>query len=365
MTQSTKNTYLFLIYQLFGGGAERVTSILASSLAEQGHDVYIGTYKRTSKDYPVSDKVHVRILNAELGRSKIGKSISRIRQVSNLIREVHPDFTIGMMGSVLVEGRIASFGHRTCYISAIRNDPAQVTSSRIARVVFLVANMFSDAVFVQNQTQKEYFPKWMHKRIFEVFNPVADSYITAFRAKTQTIRNIMMSGRLVEQKNHKLIIDAIAHLHNDYPDLKLSIYGDGPLKETMQGYIDAHGLTNNVRLEGRTNDVLGKLVEHDMFILSSNHEGMPNALLEAMAVGLPCISTDCRTGPSDMIRDHESGLLVPVDDLPGMVEAIRYMVEHPDDAFSMGIRAKRFAKNNCSVDIVVRRFVRECNKFHR
>lgn len=359
-----RNTYLFLIYQLFGGGAERVTSILASSLAERGHDVHIGLYKRTDNDYPLSDKVHVHLMNATVGRSKIGKSLNRIRQVSALIGEVQPDFTIGMMGSVLVEGRIAAAGHHTCFISAIRNDPASTQGSRMQRAIWMLAYKASNAVFVQNQMQKDYFPKRMQKKIFSVFNPVSDAFLEATHEPVRHVRAIMTSGRLVPQKNQVMLIDTVAGLLDEYPDLSLSIYGEGPLREHLQQHIDAKGVKEQVKLEGRTNDVLGKLMSHDLFVLPSNYEGMPNALLEAMAVGMPCISTDCRTGPSDMIIDGQSGLLVPVNDEAAMKKAIRRMIENPSAAAEMGGQAKRFAVDQCSVEVITDKFIHECDRFH-
>ena len=90
----------------------------------------------------------------------------------------------------------------------------------------------------------------------------------------------------------------------------MDIYGEGSLREQLQNQIDTLGLTDSVKLCGRTNDIVATLVEHDLFIMASNYEGMPNSLMEAMGVGLPCISTDCPTGPKELIGAIQRGILI-------------------------------------------------------
>ena len=111
---------------------------------------------------------------------------------------------------------------------------------------------------------------------------------------------------------------------------------------------------------GRTKDLPEKYAASDAFVLNSDFEGQPNALMEAMFAGLPCISTDCPDGPSDLIEDGVSGLLVPVGDREAMRDALVFMMKHPVQANDMGKKAKAFMTENFNAKAIAQRFVDEC-----
>ena len=143
-----------------------------------------------------------------------------------------------------------------------------------------------------------------------------------------------------EQKNQELLISAF----NDIPKNKrrgyiLEIYGEGARRRTLQDMINRLGLNENVFLRGKTDDVARVLNNSRIFVLSSLYEGLPNALLEAMALGLPCISTDCPCGgPRSLIKDNENGLLVENKNEGALSEAICKLINND------GLR-KKIAKN--------------------
>ena len=134
---------------------------------------------------------------------------------------------------------------------------------------------------------------------------------------------IVTCGRLTEQKNHKLLIDAFAEVQKIHPYTTLKIYGEGSLREKLQNQIDSLNLNEKVFLMGATNDVAKALQTADLFVLSSDYEGMPNALMEAMAAGVPCISTDCPCGgPRELFGEDASDKLVPCNDSAQLAKAI-------------------------------------------
>jgi glycosyltransferase involved in cell wall biosynthesis len=162
-----------------------------------------------------------------------------------------------------------------------------------------------------------------------------------------------------------MLIEAISLIYPQFPYIQLTIYGEGPLQRELQGLIEQKKLSENIILYGRTNDMMSELKKNDLFVMSSNYEGMPNALLEAMALGMPCISTDCRTGPSEMIDNYNSGILVSVNDAKEMAEAIKFMVEQSEQAHNMGNKAREFVVKNCTVDVITEKFICECEKFRK
>ena len=358
--------FLFLIHSLNGGGAERVMSVLCSQLAMRGHEVHLGLFKRTDNDYPLNENVKIHMLSdKKRGSGSLGNSKHRIDQYSSLIKDIKPDFVVPFMGTVVIESYLASRFKKTTFIATVRVDPVLAAYSNAQKKMLSLIYSFSDAVFVQNEMQKQYFSEKTQKKTFVVFNPVSEAFLEHLHKNEGDIIRIATSGRLSEQKNHKMLIDAIGLVAEKHPEVSLTIYGDGKLREKLDAYILEKKLENNVKMFGRANDMCSELLNNDMFVMSSNYEGMPNALLEAMALGMPCVSTDCRTGPSDMIEPYESGILVPIKNAEKMAEAISYMIENPETAHEMGKEARRFALENCTTEIVVDKFIEECERFER
>jgi GalNAc-alpha-(1->4)-GalNAc-alpha-(1->3)-diNAcBac-PP-undecaprenol alpha-1,4-N-acetyl-D-galactosaminyltransferase len=122
------------------------------------------------------------------------------------------------------------------------------------------------------------------------------------------------------------------------------------------------GIENAVSFKGRVANVADALMSTDLFVLSSNYEGMPNALMEAMAVGLPCISTDCPTGPKDLIKNMENGILIKSNDVDELASAIHYCVENPLFCQEAGRAAKKKVKEEFQVEMVIDKFIREINQ---
>ena len=156
---------------------------------------------------------------------------------------------------------------------------------------------------------------------------------------------LLAAGRLNEQKNYKLLIDAFDIVSRRYPEYILKIFGKGPLENELKQYAESKKCSQHIRFCGYVDNMPEQLKQAQIYILSSNYEGMPNALMEAMAMGLPCISTNCPCGgPGFLIKDHENGLLVPVNDVIGMSDAIIELIENVELRSTLGINAKRIVK---------------------
>lgn len=357
--------YLFITHARNFGGAERAITALANGLAEQGNDVSLIQYRFFDSDYPVSDSVKViplpqRDNNLPFLKRKLFKTLFIRKTVS----ELQPDFVIPMLGSVVDAAFLATRFKKGKFISTIRNNPAKSPDKFVSRVKRNIICLFSDAIFVQNNSQKEYFPKFMQKKAFAVPNAVFPAFFDKNVPEKDRLHRVISVGRYMPQKNQKLLVRAVAKIKDVLPDLTVDFYGIGSddIIDSVKNESERLGVSHMIHCNDRVPDIENYLCESDIFVLPSDFEGMPNALMEAMAVGLPCISTDCPTGPSDLIKNYENGILIAVNDADTLAESILFYADNPHKAFEMGRKAKDFIKNNFSETAIAASFAENCER---
>lgn len=200
----------------------------------------------------------------------------------------------------------------------------------------------ADGCVFQTSDAQKWFPKRLQKKSRIIYNAVKEEFYQVDR--TPVRGEIVTCGRLTEQKNHRLLIDAFAEVQKIYPFATLKIYGEGALREKLQNQIESLNLNEKVFLMGATNDVAKALQTADLFVLSSDYEGMPNALMEAMAAGVPCISTDCPCGGPRELFGNDNNFLIPVGDKTVLVRKITDFFNHKDELDSCGSSLNAEAK---------------------
>ena len=146
--------------------------------------------------------------------------------------------------------------------------------------------------------------------------------------KVKKEKVIINVGKLMDQKNQKLLIKAFSKIADKYPEYKLKIYGEGPKRKELESLVKELGLSEKVEMPGWTPDIFDKVAAAELFVLSSDYEGLSNALLEAMMLGVPCISTDC-AGSNEIIRNNINGILVPAGGLKELVSAMQRILNDP------------------------------------
>lgn len=358
---------LFVSGNLCDGGAQRVISIVASRLAELGYQVYLLLYSRNEKEYPLYSKVKVFALGEtfeEYRRLSIGKKILKIRKY---IKDISPDIAIGFL-----EGGyglfLASLGMNVIKIASSRIDPTVLLRKKGMRA-WLDKIWFkeADAVVVQTKQQMEHARIAGWKQMEIIPNPISDkALIGGTHNYKRPCDKIIMVGRLAAQKNYKMAIEAMGILKKEYPDLTLDIYGKGEEKKYLEEMIDEKGLGKEICIQGWTQDVTGELKKHDIYLLCSDFEGMPNSLMEAMAAGLLCISTDCDTGPSDLIQDGVNGLLIPTGDAKALVASMRKILQKSEiERKEMGEQAFYTIKNNFNEKVITEKWIQLFEKLIR
>lgn len=339
------STILLYINSIHDGGAERVILQLAHHFSQADYrTVLVTSFIDEGKEYPVPDGVtRLSMEHEEIRQSRLMRNVTRIRKLRTIIKQEKPKAVIAFMTEPIFRVAVATIGLPTKKIFSIRNDPAILHSKGIGLFVGKYIIPRADGVVFQTEDAKAWFPQSVQKKSTVIFNEVSSFFFSVQRAENS--KSIVTFGRLANQKNHKMLIDAFAQIAGKYPEEELLIYGRGELRDVLQAQINALGLTDRVKLMGATDQVPQILAQSKVFVLSSDYEGMPNALMEAMAVGVPCISTDCPCGgPRTLIEDGTNGLLVPVGDTQAMARAIDRLLGDGAYAKQLGDAARISAK---------------------
>lgn len=335
---------LFYINVIQRGGAERVMVNLANQFDKDGYKIIFVTSFRVGDEYILNKSVkHLSLENVKINQSKIKRNISRILKLRMICKTEKPDIMISFMAEPNIRALFATMGLPVKNLVSVRNDPNQEYAGKLLHFLGKVLLPFADGCVFQTEDAKNWFPKRLQKKSRIIYNSVAPDF---FKAVRKPIKHcVVVCGRLECQKNHMMLIKAFEGVIKKYSDAMLWIYGDGTLKESLENYLRENGLCENIFLKGITDNVPEALAEADVFVLPSDYEGMPNALLEAVAMGIPCISTDCPCGgPKMIIEDKKNGLLVPVGDKEKMKRAIMYLFSDNELKNSLGAEAGKRAK---------------------
>ncbi len=366
------------------GGAERVMSNLADFFFEQGYIVTLVTTYLAPVEYEVKHAAWKRVPagapGAELvmdtdenpswvdlyGGEKDGiervfsgllKSEQKDRLTNLRLRHsklrkiwkaINPDLILSFSGknNIMALSTATKDGFKV--VVSVRADPDMEYSSTALKTGMLSTFGKAAGVIVQSTGAKDRFPKYIQKKCTILPNPMNAAFVRN-RYVGDREKRIVMVARFHENKNHAMVMevfkDAVAER---FPDYKLVFYGDGPERSRLQRRAIQLGIEDRVEFKGNVQHVAEHIEKARLFILASDHEGMPNSLIEAMSLGLACISTDCPCGgPRDLITDGINGLLVPVGDKKAMGEAMVKVLENETFANNLGIAAtkvqKRFA----------------------
>lgn len=323
------------------GGAERVSYNLARWLnSRKGvHARVVALFHFDGMSYPKSDIDFIELEN--------GNTVMQLRKT---IKESHADIVLTMTVPPCVYTVPALAGLHVKHIISERNDPGHFHGSYITKVLSRLLMKSADGYVFQTKQARNYYGERIANKSVIIHNPLSD--IPIYERNTTIKNEIVSVGRLNPQKNHRLLIEAFSKVVVKYPDYHLTIYGEGPERPILLGMIEQLGLTNKVTMPGTTNQLFEKIKDVALFVMTSDFEGLPNALMEAMALGLPCISTDCSCGgPSELIENGVNGLLVPVGDKESLIEAMNLVLSDKNLSTELGEAAINI-RNSHSIDII-------------
>ncbi|MGI6713438.1 MAG: glycosyltransferase family 4 protein [Bacillota bacterium] len=341
------------------GGAERATAYLANGFADKKNEVHLITcYNYHSKDtvYHISDKVDFIRLNQDINVNRIKRFFIGISLVRDKLLEIKPEIVVGITSYYGVLSVLALKNTRIPVIIAERNNPDSLDrlhSFEKAIFRYFYRHKADGAVF-QTKDIKRYYYQSDDPKGAVIPNALMTTNLPAPKA-TLTINNRIVSvGRLTAEKNIPLLIEAFAEVHKKHPEYSLTIYGEGNLRIILESMVKSLGLTEHVFFPGTVSNIFEVYENSQLFVMSSDNEGMPNALIEAMAMGMPVISTDCKGGGAAYLIDNSvNGLLVPNRDRDALAIAINKLIEQPELAWQMSreaikIREKLDADTICN-----------------
>lgn len=337
---------VFLIPRL-AAGAGRALVAFADRLAQSGQEVHI-VCSEEPKDYAVHHSITMHLLYPS------GVSIRKIGGLCNILtmaaqmRRIGADVIISFQHPFFFRIYLSAIFSKTRILYAIRNNPEIGALKKRDMRRLKLAYCMADAVWIQTEDQRRFLPERAWGKTFVVHNVLDRRFLEIPRREKERICRFISAGRIAPQKNQKVMILAFAEMleRTGNEEATLTIYGrfqehHPETAAQLRALIIRFHLEERITLPGRVSDMEAAYEQADAFVFSSDYEGCPNALMEAMAAGLPCISTDCPTGPSDLIDSGKNGLLIPVGDVEAMSLAMEYLIENPQQANRMGMEAKQ------------------------
>lgn len=321
-------TLLFITPCLSFAGAEKILCWLAKKFSEKKYDVHILNLQllNNSSDFEIKNlnNVKVHILNKTNVRGV--NNIRRVTGIVNLAKKIHADLLISFTRYPCV---LASLSGKLAHIPVIiseRGDPYRYIRGLRNKIEFIIMNTADGCVF-QTENAMKCYGLALQKKSIIIPNPVFESKVHC-QSTDRNETDIVSVGRIeMIQKRYDLMIKGFAEFVKVYPKYRLVIYGKGPDEDKLRKLIDKCKIKEKVILKGLTTDSLEVMSKCGIFIITSDFEGIPNALLEAMSIGMPVISTDCSPGGARLlIKDRENGLLIPTGDYHSVAKALTEFV---------------------------------------
>lgn len=342
-----KKKIAFYCGSLTKGGAERVFVNLAEYFYGEGYDVCMITQYKKEDEYtvnPAIERVLSDLTEEETKKSRLRNFFGRFFKLRRILKAVKPDLVLTCTAKSNFMTMAASTFLKTRVVVSVVADPKMEYETRAMRLIARTCFCFADGIVFQTKEARAFFPKYIQKKSVILSNALNPQFLRE-RYAGEREKEIVAVGRLDDNKNHALLINAFARIADKFPEYRLTIFGDGECRKELEALIAEKGLSARVILAGVTADVAGDIERAALFVLPSNTEGMPNTLLEAMALGLPVISTDCPCGgPRELIRQGENGILVPVGEADALAKAMEKVLSNPSEAEEMGRNAQKIQK---------------------
>lgn len=315
---------IFVTVSMRGGGTERVISILANRMIAMGYEVTIVMIAEPTIEYKLDERIRTVCVSKATGGSLIG----RVKRILNMRREFSQDKSakIISMGTVAnMFTLLASFGLKNLVTISERNDPNRLNHRPIKSYEVWLRNVLykrANKIVLQTPDVLDCFPDTIQKKCVVIPNPVPADMPMPRRTEERE-KTILTAGRLTEQKNHKMLLEVFTEFSKQFPEYHLNIFGRGELEEKLNEKIRDLQMQDKISLRGFSDNLYEELGKGGIYVSTSDWEGISNSLLEALAMGIPTVATDCPMGGSRMcIEDGINGYLILVQDKKSLLQKL-------------------------------------------
>lgn len=340
----------FHLNNLEQGGAERVVTTLSNYLVNDGYEVMIATESTAENEFAIDEKIrriHVGLNGKQEKHSRPRRALDRVWNLRAFLKKEKPDVMIAFAKKAIYRTLTAGIFTGIPVITSVRTDPYLHYAGKLDRLFITFLFPRAKGNVFQTEGAKSFFPEKVQRRSRIILNPINEKYMGVPKPRERR-KAVVQSGRLVDFKNQLMLIEAFMAVHEKHDDYVLEIYGgdsgDGT-RQLLEKSIAEHRAGGCVRLMGASDSLETQLADAAVFAFSSDWEGLPNALMEAMALGLPVVATDCPCGgPGTLIRNEVNGLLVPIKDAAAMAAGINRLIEDRELAERLGENARRIAE---------------------
>ena len=337
-----------VVGSLSQGGAERVVANLSNYLSDSGLSVEV-LMTSNEVEYPISSKVKLSCFTKKWMNflpkmlQKIIKGLSLFFYIKCNKTDVYISFS--MILSRLMLKYKGALG--VPIVVAERADPSKYweKDAHKAEIAWKIISKADGFIFQIDSARSFYKSRGVDVSNSVIIPNAINPDFIKQRYVGERKKNIVSIGRLSDQKNFALLITAFAKVVEKYPDYKLCIYGEGENRGTLTELVKKFHLQEKVLLPGFVNNIVEEIKDSALFVLPSNFEGMPNALMEAMALGIPCVSTDCDGGGAKfLIQNGVNGLLVPTRDVNEMIKSMEKILSNTKYADLLGEEACKISQ---------------------
>jgi len=339
MVHSNEKKIAFFLGSLARGGAERVISNLSQDYAKNGWKTNICLLLSYKIQYPLDTSTEVIDISGST-TSRMLRIPYWLKEIRHFIKIEKPDYIIAFAARINLLVILACIGLDTRIIISERNDPRFDGRGRIVNFLTKILYPKARCLVFQTKRAQEYFSERIKKNSCIIPNPI---YVSCLASPIKK-KKIVTIGRLTQQKNQKMLIAAFSKILPVYKDYQLEIFGDGELRNELFAYSKELGIQDSVMFNGVVQNIHERISDAEIFVLSSDYEGLSNALLEAMMMGLACISTRC-AGADEYIIDGGNGLLIPVNDEKALVNAIELLLDDKNLRIMIGKNAAISVRN--------------------
>jgi GalNAc-alpha-(1->4)-GalNAc-alpha-(1->3)-diNAcBac-PP-undecaprenol alpha-1,4-N-acetyl-D-galactosaminyltransferase len=324
-----------VIYAMGSGGAERVMSILANYWAAHNWEVTLLTLvsQAESPFYHLDSRIKINQLGISGNSSNVLEAITnswrRIQALRAAIIASQADVVISFMDTGNVLTILACRNSNIPVIVSEHMYPATTTANKIWQLLMKLTYKNADLVTVLTQNAVPFFPPTKGYRTIVMPNPVLTPSKNIIQNKLFQNPSLIAIGRLNPAKGFDILMQAFYQIHKKYPDWHLTILGEGENRSELEELRSQLQLNEVIHMPGQVHNVNDRLRQADIFVMSSRFEGFPMALCEAMACGLPVISTDCLSGPREIIENGVNGILVETEDVNALATGLEQLISNP------------------------------------